>query len=133
MTDELNPGGLPADYDRAKEPIARYRLHKAREYRPMSGHGYVVALLDGESVGGQVIIASASNCDHCTTICDGRTPDTKSLCVVEWQYDYSILWSRTAGGRRLISSVGTQADKHQNPDHPAIKFLQRVNEADKPE
>jgi hypothetical protein len=120
---------MPEDYDKDLEPIARYRLHKQRAYRPMSGHGYVVGLMTGESVGGQIIIATASNCDHGSTICNGKVPGTDKLCVEEWQYDYSILWSRTAGGRRLLTEVGTMADKYHNPNSPARRFNAMLDKA----
>lgn len=126
MTNRVD--GMPEDYDLTQEVPCRYRLRRDREYRPMSGHGYVVAVMNHENVGGQVLIAAASNCDHCTTICDGVVEPGGKLCIEEWQYDYSFAWSRTAGGRRLISSVGTKADKNQNPDHPARKFNERIDQ-----
>jgi hypothetical protein len=127
LNDGVRDSHLPEGYDLSLEPIARYRLRRETEYRPLSGFGYVVARLDDEAIAGRVLIAGKSNCDHGTTICDGQT-ETGSWCVDEWQYDWNLLWSRTAGGRRLISAVGVDHDKYQNPNHPARKFKAKLDQ-----
>lgn len=123
---------MPEEYDIEKEPVTKYRLQRPvgldGRRVDLSGTSYVVVLMKGEHRGGRVIIAKPKNCDHGETICTGGVNDGGVSCADSWQFDYSILWSRTAGGRRLITELGIEHDKYQNPDHPAAKFNR---EADK--
>lgn len=112
---------LTDDYNLDKEPVARYRMSYG-DKASWSGHSYVVVLMNGESRPGRVkVVADSGHCDHVETICLGNVRDGQA-CVDSWQYDYSILWSRTAAGRKLISILGVHADRNQNPNHPAAKF-----------
>lgn len=116
---------LPEGYDLNKEPRARYGLTRNDGYGPMSSRTYVLVMLDGEPTGGRVPIKDPTKCDHGTTICTGgyvEDGDDGKSCVEVWQYDYSVLWSRNQGGRRMIRQLGVDADKHQNPDHPANRY-----------
>jgi len=111
---------LPEGYDMANEPEARHRLRREPgDYKFMSGSSYVVMLLKGESVGSRVPIRRPQRCDHMQAICTGKIRGSDIYCADSWQYDHSILWSRSAGGRSLISQLGLDHDKHHNPSHPA--------------
>lgn len=114
---------LPPGYDRSLEPIARRKLRYSAQSTSdaLSGYSYVVGLLNGEHAGGAIRIAAPNRCDHSTTICEGKT-ETGSYCADEWQYDYSLLWSRTTGGRVLITRLGTERCRNQNKRHPARIF-----------
>jgi len=107
---------LPDDYKIHLEPIGSY--HTQNGNGGFSGNYYVVVLLKGEHLTGIVKIRSPRNCDHTATICTGNHSDGRP-CVESWQYDYSILWSRTGGGRKMIADLSVAADKYQNPAHPA--------------
>lgn len=116
---------LPEGYDLSKEPQARYGLTRHDGYGPMSSRTYVLVMLDGEPTGGRVPIKDPIECNHGTTICVGgyvEDGDDGKSCAEVWQYDYSILWSRNQGGRRMIRHLGLEADKYQNPDHPANRY-----------
>lgn len=118
------PDGLPDDYDMDKEPVVRYRMAHGGQ-SSWSGNSYVAVLLNGEHRPGRVqVVADSRHCDHGTTICRGTHEDGQP-CAESWQYDYSILWSRTAAGRKMISDLGVQADKNQNADHPAAVYNRR--------
>lgn len=129
---------LPPEYDLRKEPPARYRLDprpprgtRQETGQNLSGYNYVVVLMNGEHTGGRILIAKERNCDHSSTICAQTVPNEEDglTCSQAWQLDYSVLWSRTAGGRSLITALGAQADRHQNPNHPAAIHNRRVAEA----
>lgn len=124
---------MPEGYDTAKEPIAPFRLRREVRAGSLSGNGYVVALLKGDRQGGKVSIASEAHCEHGITICDQKVaPDGGLTCSESWQLDYSILWSRTKGGRELLTKLGgPKADKHQNSEHPAAIHARQVAEATK--
>lgn len=123
---------LPEGYDLDKEPQSRYRLGRNDGHGPLSSRAYVIGVLpDGD--GGRIPIKHPSRCDHGTTICRGgyvEVDEDGKSCAEVWQYDYSILWSRTQGGRRLIRELGIEADKNQNPAHPANPYRKAVEEQD---
>jgi hypothetical protein len=112
---------LPEGYDVSKEPVPPRVWYRPDGMGSLSGSTYLAVLLGDEKRAGRVLIKHPDKCDHGTTICGGKHEDGKP-CVESWQYDFSILWSRTAGGRKLLTELGITADKHQNPEHPANKF-----------
>lgn len=118
---------LPEGYDLDKEPGAAYRIRTDDGHGPLSGRAYVVARLNGEHEAGRIPVASSSRCQHGMSICDGGYPDGQ-LCADSWQYDYSIIWSRTQAGRKLINKLGIEHDKYQNPDHAANKFDREIKQ-----
>jgi hypothetical protein len=111
---------LPDDYDISKEPEAAHRCQPDK-FGKLSGACYVLMLLPGETKASRVKVATKANCQHGITICDGQHIDLHG-CAESWQYDHSILWSRTDAGRRLISQMGLNACKNQNPNHPAARY-----------
>ena len=122
---------LPEGYDPEKIPAARYRLRKSANGTAefLSGYSYVPVVLKGETEAGKVIIKSAKRCDHGTNICASTEKRDGMTCTESWQIDYTILWHRTAGGRKLISALGVDADKHHNPSHPANRFNKNLEGA----
>lgn len=112
------PQGLPEGYDLNKEPVAPFRC-KSDSLGSLSGSAYVLVLEKGEHRAGRVRIRKPQNCEHGQgSICTGGE-EGRWTCASSWQIDYSILWSRTEGGRKLLSQLGIQADKYHNPEHPA--------------
>jgi hypothetical protein len=61
-----------------------------RDYRP-SGNSYLAAWFDGKP---EVIrVLNEVRCDHVSSAC--------TACVYQWEWDYEVLYDRTAAGRRL--------------------------------
>jgi hypothetical protein len=87
----------------------------------ISGNHYVVVQITRPEPGtfekpGRVPVRSAENCDHGVSIC------TLPKCINGWQWDYDILFGRTAAGRKLLELHGPDIDKNQNKAHEAWKI-----------
>lgn len=73
------------------------------EYRDptnWSGSSYVASRLKGGGELGKIIIASPKLCGHINRIC--------VHCAGLWEWDYHLLWDRTAAGRALAERLGIE-------------------------
>jgi hypothetical protein len=63
----------------------------------ISGMSYVPGRLTDHPGTMPVLIRSPRRCDHTETVC--------TECVTEWQWDWTLVFDRTVGGRKLASAI----------------------------
>lgn len=85
------------------------------DYGFLSGLHYVRAQTEDEWV--RLKIREPEHCTHgIGTVC--AMPE----CIDGWQWDYTLFFEKTKGGRLLIERAnqdGTEHDKRKNPHHSA--------------
>lgn len=81
-----------------KGMIMEHKSDYAHHPGKISGNNYVPGHLGDEKLY-PIVIRTTNRCDHMATIC--------VKCAGQWQWDWTLVFDRTAGGRRLQAALAS--------------------------